>query len=192
MFPGTGVEVYSVHRSGKGALTSVFKIAKIIKNGGYEIVSIQRGHDIIQSWVASLLSFRNPVLTYTVQVPEFLRSRFLLRKMDRITTISRYIAEKIASFDPAVAQRTIILYYGIDLGKFKPEKIPSGWFKNCFGISPHTKVIATVGDLEESNRISRRACGGPKTFPMSGMRSWPLRPVLADRGSLKTGHPDWV
>lgn len=147
MFPGTGVEVYSVHRSGKGAFTSVFKIAKIIKSGGYEIVSIQRGHDIIQSWVASLLSFRNSVLTYTVQVPEFLRSRFLLRKMDRITTISRYIAEKIASFDPAVAQRTSILYYGIDLGKFKPETIPSGWFRSRFGLSPQTKVIATVGDL---------------------------------------------
>ena len=147
MFPGTGVEVYSVRRSGKGALTSVFKIAKIIRSGGYEIISIQRGHDIIQSWVASLLSFRNLVLTYTVQVPEFLRSRFLLRKMDRITTISRYIADKIASFDPVVAQRTIILYYGIDLGKFKPETIPSGWFRNRFGLSPHTKVIATVGDL---------------------------------------------
>ena len=147
MFPGTGVEVYSVHRSGKGAFTSVFKIAKIIKRGGYEIVSIQRGHDIIQSWVASLLSFRNSVLTYTVQVPEFLRSRFLLRKMDRITTISRYIAEKIASFDPAVAKRTSILYYGIDLGKFKPETIPSGSFRSRFGLSPQTKVIATVGDL---------------------------------------------
>jgi len=147
MFPRTGVEVYSVRRSGKGAFTSVFKIAKIIKNGGYEIVSIQRGHDIIQSWVASLLSFRNPVLIYTVQVPEFLRSRFLLRKMDRITTISRYIAEKIASFYPALAQRTSILYYGIDLGKFKRETIPSGWFRNRIGLSPQTKVIATVGDL---------------------------------------------
>ena len=147
MFPGSGVEVYSVHRSGKGAFTSVFKIAKIIRSGGYEIVSIQRGHDIIQSWVASLLSFRNPVPTYTVQVPEFLRSRFLLRRMSRITTISQYIAEKIASFDPAVGQRTSILYYGIDLGKFKPETIPSGRFRTRFGLSPHAKVIATVGDL---------------------------------------------
>jgi glycosyltransferase involved in cell wall biosynthesis len=46
-----------------------------------------------------------------------------------------------------VAQRTSILYYGIDLGKFKPDTIFSGWFRNRFGLSPHTKVIATVGDL---------------------------------------------
>jgi len=147
MFTGTGVDVYPIHRSGKGALTSVFKIAGIIGNGGYEIVSIQRGHDIIQSWMASLFSFQNPILTYTVQVPEFLRSRFLLNRMDRITTISRYIAEKIAAFAPSVAQRTSILYYGIDLGKFKPGTIPSGWFRNRFSLSPQTKVIATVGDL---------------------------------------------
>ena len=147
MFAGAGIEVYPIHRSGAGALTSAFKIAKIIKRGGYEIVSIQRGHDVIQSWVASLLSLRKPVLTYTVQVPEFLRSRFLLSRMYRITTISRYIAGKIAKFAPSVAQRTSILYYGIDLGKFKPETTPSGRFRDRFGLSPDTKVIATVGDL---------------------------------------------
>jgi glycosyltransferase involved in cell wall biosynthesis len=147
MFIETGVEVYPVRRSGLGALTSVFTIAQIIKRGGYEIVSIQRGHDIIQSWVASLLSFRNPILTYTVQVPEFLRSRFLLTRMDRITTISRYIADKIANFAPSVAQRTSILYYGIDLGKFKPAATPSGRLRQRFGLAEATPVIGTVGDL---------------------------------------------
>jgi glycosyltransferase involved in cell wall biosynthesis len=147
MFEGTGVEIHPIHRSGLGAITSAFKIAKIVRSGEYEIVSIQRGHDIIQSWVASLLSFRNPVLTYTVQVPEFPRSRFLLTRMDKITTISRYIAEQIVSFAPALQQRTSILYYGIDIGKFKPGTTPPGWFRTRFGLSPHTKVIATVGDL---------------------------------------------
>jgi len=147
MFVEAGIEVYPINRSGAGALTSAFKIAKIIKRGGYEIVSIQRGHDVIQSWTASMLSLRKPILTYTVQVPEFLRSRFLLSRMDRITTISRYIAGKIAKFAPSVAKRTSILYYGIDLGKFKPGTTPSGQFRNRFGLSPGTKVIATVGDL---------------------------------------------
>jgi len=147
MFPNTGVEVYSVDRSGKGAFTSVFKIAKIIRSGGYEIVSIQRGHDIIQSWAASLLSFRNPVLTYTVQVPEFLKSRFLLRRMAKITTISRYIAEKIANFDPVVVRRTSILYYGIDIDRFNPEPTRSGRLRQRFGLAETTPVIGTVGDL---------------------------------------------
>jgi glycosyltransferase involved in cell wall biosynthesis len=147
MFTGTGVEVYPVRRSGIGSLSSVFTIAKIIRSRGYEVMSIQRGHDIIQSWVASLLSFRGIMLTYTVQVPEFLKYRFLLNRMDRITTISRYIAEKIANFAPSLAQRTSILYYGIDLGKFGPGTLSSGWLRNRFGLSPRTKIIATVGDL---------------------------------------------
>jgi glycosyltransferase involved in cell wall biosynthesis len=147
MFSGTGVEVFPVRRSGTGALSSVFTIAKIIRSRGYDVVGIQRGHDIIQSWVASLLSLRGVALTYTVQVPEFLRSRFLLRRMDRITTISRYIAEKMARYDPSLAPRTTILYYGIDHGNFQPGTTPAGWLRNRFRLSPGTKVIGTVGDL---------------------------------------------
>jgi glycosyltransferase involved in cell wall biosynthesis len=147
MFAGTGVEVFPVRRSGAGALTSVFAIAKIIRSRGYEVVSIQRGHDIIQSWVASLLSFRHTTLTYTVQVPEFLRSRFFLNRMDRITTISRYIAGKITSFDPSLAPRTTILYYGIDIGKYTPKTTPAGWLRKRFDLTAHAQIIATVGDL---------------------------------------------
>ena len=147
MFPGSGVKIYSVERSGTGFFTSVFRIAKIIRRGGYEIVNIHRGHDIIQSWVASLLSFKKSVLIFTAQVPEFIRSRFLLSRMDRITTISRYIAEKIATFTPSAAKRVSILYYGIDLGIFRPEAARSGRLRKRFGLSNETVIIGTVGDL---------------------------------------------
>jgi len=147
IFSGSGVEVYPINRNGIDGILSVFKIAKIIRNTGYEIISIQRGHDIFQSWVASLLSLRKTTLTYTVQVPEFLKSSFLLHRMDRITTISRYIAEKITNFAPSVSKKVQILYYGIDLSKFKQDVIAPGWVKNRFGLSPDTKIIATVGDL---------------------------------------------
>jgi glycosyltransferase involved in cell wall biosynthesis len=147
MFSGSGVEVYPIKRNGIDGILSVFKIAKIIRHDGYEIISIQRGHDIFQSWIASLLSLRRTALTYTVQVPEFLKSRFLLRRMNKITTISRYIAEKITRFAPSVSNKVQILYYGIDLNKFKQNTIAIGWLRTRFGLSPDAKVIATVGDL---------------------------------------------
>jgi glycosyltransferase involved in cell wall biosynthesis len=147
MFVGSGVEVYPMSRSGMDGPLSVFKIAKIIRKGAYEVVSIQRGHDIFQSWVASLLSFRKTRLTYTAQVPEFLKSRFFLNRMDKITTISRYIAEKIIRFAPSVSRKTHILYYGIDLEKFKRGTITTGWLRTRFHLSSDTKIIATVGDL---------------------------------------------
>jgi glycosyltransferase involved in cell wall biosynthesis len=67
--------------------------------------------------------------------------------MDKITTISRFIAEKITNFAPSVSKKVQILYYGIDLSKFKREAITSGSIKNRFKLSPDTKIIATVGDL---------------------------------------------
>ncbi len=147
MFQDSGVEIYPVKRSGAGALTSVFKIAKIIRDAEYEIISIQRGHDIIQSWGAALFSLQKSVLIYTVQVPEFMKSRILLGRLDGITTISRYIAEKITSFAPSVAKRVSILYYGIDLGMFKPGTKKSGRLRSRFGLQPTTPVIGAVGDL---------------------------------------------
>lgn len=147
MFMGTGVNIYPIERSGSGFFTSIFRIAKIIRRGGYEIVNIQRGHDIIQSWVAAILSGTRSFLIYTSHVSHIIRSRFLLSRMDGITTISRYIAEKIASSAPSVKKRVSILYHGIDLSIFRPEAARSGRLRKRFGLSNETVIIGTVGDL---------------------------------------------
>jgi len=46
--------------------------------------------------------------------------------MQGIVTISRYIREKLTAFDPSLARRVSIVYYGIDLGKFRPGSVPAG------------------------------------------------------------------
>ena len=147
MFPASGVEIYPIDRSGNHAITSVLKIASIIRREGYELVNIQRGHDIIQSWMGAMAARTKPVLMYTPQVPEFLRSRFLLRRMDAIATISRYIRDRLTVFDPTLAPRTTIVYYGIDLDKFTPAAVPRGALRKRFGLASGTPVIGTVGDL---------------------------------------------
>lgn len=147
MFNGSGVEVYPVRRSGSDALTSVFGIAKILRRKNYDIINIQRGHDIIQSWISALISRKRPILMYTPQVADFHRSRFLLDRMDHIVTISRHIRDKLASFCPRVSSKISIIYYGIDVGKFDARKGNKRFFAERFGISPETRVIGTVGDL---------------------------------------------
>jgi Glycosyltransferase Family 4 len=119
MFRKTSIEVYPISRSGMRAITSVFTIAGIIRNNRYELIDIQRGHDIIQSWAASLLSARNPKLVYTVHVAHFMQSRFLLNRMHRIITVSRYLGQKIASLSPALSGAVKIIHHGIDLTRFK-------------------------------------------------------------------------
>ena len=147
MFAGTVITVYPISRSGWGALTSVFKIARIIRLGGYEIMNIQRGHDIIQSWIAAFLSRRRPRLIYTVQVPEFMRSRFLLFRMDAVIAVSQYIRDRITSFSPAISSRTSVINYGIDADTFSRSHGKKGFLRSRFGIPAEALLIGTVGDL---------------------------------------------
>jgi len=147
MFQGSGVDIYPIERSGADAFTSVFKIAQVLRKHQYQIVNIQRGHDIVQSWIGTLLSGTYPVLMYTPQVPEFIRSRFLLRRMSAIATISRYIRDRLTDFDPALAPRTTIVYYGIDLDRFTPSAVQKGWLRTRFGLPAGATIIGTVGDL---------------------------------------------
>ncbi len=147
MFKDTPIALHPIDRSGLNGIRALFRTAEVVRDGGYEILDIQRGHDIIQAWLGSTLSGRKPVLMYTPQVPEFLRSRFLLSRMSRIVTISRHIRDRILKFSPALASRTSIIYYGIDREKFRPENIRRGSLRSRLGIDPHVPLIGTVGDL---------------------------------------------
>lgn len=147
MFGNSGIALHPIRRSGLHSINAVLKTAAVIRDGGYRIIDIQRGHDIIQAWLGSLLSGRKPLLMYTPQVPKFIRSRFLLSRMHRIVTISRHIRDGLTSFSPAIADRTGIIYYGIDLKKFRPEAGRRGLLRMRFGIASETPLIGTVGDL---------------------------------------------
>lgn len=147
MFTGTAVHCYPIQRSGRGALSSVFRIAAIIRGEDYRIINIQRSHDIIQSWIASLLSLRKPLLLYTPQVAEFKRSRILLNRMDRIITISRYIVGKMTAFLPSLSRKITIIHYGIDTAQFKPAPGRTGLLRKRFGLGDKTVILGTVGDL---------------------------------------------
>jgi glycosyltransferase involved in cell wall biosynthesis len=147
IFKNSRIILHPVNRSALHSVSAVLKTARIIGDGGYEIVNIQRGHDIIQSWLGAMLSGGKPALLYTPQVPEFLKSRFLLSRMKKIITISRYIRDKIIAFYPEIASKINIIYYGIDLSKFKPGNIRRGMMRTVFGLPPGAPVIGTVGDL---------------------------------------------
>jgi glycosyltransferase involved in cell wall biosynthesis len=147
MFQKSDITLHPIESSGWHVMSAVLKTARVIRQGGYTVVNIQRSHDIAQSWLGSVLSRKRPLLLYTVQVAEFLRSRFLLGRMKKIVTISRYIRDKITSFMPELASRVVIVYYGIDLSVFSVVRRGDGLFRCRFGLSSHTPVIGTVGDL---------------------------------------------
>ena len=147
MFRDTAVTVYATSRAGRGALTSVFKIARIIREGKYGIVNIQRGHDIVQSWIAARFSWQKPLLAYTVQVPEFRRSRFFLKRMRAIIAVSRYIQERLVAYHSSLSSRTTVINYGIDTSVLTQQSRKKGFLRTKYSLPEETKIIGTVGDL---------------------------------------------
>lgn len=147
LFKDLPVHVYPIEKSGLRGLSSFLKIAKIIRDNGYDIISIQRGHDIIQAWIAALLSRANPRLIYTVHVADFMKSRFLLGRMDHIVAISRYLKDKIASFYPSRSRKVRIIHHGIDLDALKNSKSAPGFIRNRFGITSGTPVVSSSGTM---------------------------------------------
>ena len=147
MFKGSRIKVHSLERSGRHALTAVFKTASIIRSHGYTMINIQRRHDILQALLASRLSGRPAHLIYTVQVPEFMKSLFVLSRMNKIVTISRHIRDRMTSDFPEIAPSIRIIHYGIDLDKFKPSTISRGRLRERFRLGQDARIIGSVGDL---------------------------------------------
>jgi glycosyltransferase involved in cell wall biosynthesis len=147
MFRNSQVKIFPIQRSGLRGVNAIWKMARVIRDGGYEFVDIQRGHDIIQAWLAALLSGKKPLLLYTLQVPEFVKSRFLLSRIAKIVTISRYIRDKLIAFYPTVAPHTSIIHYGIELDMFRRGTTRAGSLRDRFRLPPETRIIGAVGDL---------------------------------------------
>lgn len=147
MMQNTSVILHPVDRRGIQSVLSVFKIAKTIREHNYAIINIQRGHDIMQALIAALISLKKVKLLYTPQVPQFIRSRFLLSRMDRIVTISRHIKDAIIDYSKGLKKKIDIIYYGIDVSLFDPQNTPKGGFRQKIGVSSSDILIGTVGDL---------------------------------------------
>ncbi len=153
LFHGMPVTVYPIDKSGLRGISSCFRIAKIVRDDQYEIISIQRGHDIVQSWIAALLSRRRPVLVHTVHIADFIRSRFLLGRLHGIVAISRHIYQRLVGFSSALSDRLTVIHNGIDLALFDRSKKKRGFIRTRFGLSMETPLVSTVG-LMWKNQIS--------------------------------------
>ena len=147
IFKGLPVKVFPVEKSGLRHVSSFFKISRIIRENQYDIICIQRGHDIVQAWIATILSGQHSRLVYTVHVADFINSRFLLNRMDHIVTISRHIVQKIVAFHPALNRKITIIHHGINLDLFKSNGNPRGFIRKRFNLSLDTPLISTSGSM---------------------------------------------
>jgi glycosyltransferase involved in cell wall biosynthesis len=147
MFKTLSLDLFPIEKSGMKGISSFIKIARFIADNQYDMICIQRGHDIVQAWIASVLSRQRPRLVYTVHVADFINSRFLLNRMHHIITISRHIAQKLVSFHPVLNRKISIIHHGIDLDRFKRSAEQRGFMRKRFNLSPDTPLISTSGSM---------------------------------------------
>jgi len=147
MFKNYPVEIYPIEKTGLKGLLSFFTLARILSKGRFDVISIQRGHDIVQAWFSALLSGSRPRMTYTVHVADFIKSRFLLSRMHRIVTISQHIKDKLESYQPSLRGSVSIIHHGIDLDAFTKGTLKTGFIRDRFGLSKDIPLISTSGSM---------------------------------------------
>lgn len=94
------------------------QLARIIDHERIDVLHMHWGKDLPLAALAKALSRRKPALVYTRQMQmtrpkQDFYHRFLYRQVDRLTGITRVLAEDMRRFIPAIADRIDYLYYGV-------------------------------------------------------------------------------
>lgn len=148
--PDVAGKVFTLKRDGLNGLKSTLHLATILKKEKYDIINVNRGHDIIQVYIAYLLAFKGKrigKLISSYHVPPSKKQPFL-GKFDAIVCISNHIKDAVVSTNSSVSDKITVLHYGINPPKpalsieekIKTEKNPL-FIKNITG----KPIIGMVG-----------------------------------------------
>ena len=129
-FRGHGFPVCGLPRRGLGDLVAVGKLAALLRRERFDIISVNREHDLLPTVLARRLAFPcgapgKLMMSYHTTTS---RRHPLLKGVDGIVCISEHVRKKLLEGNPGVARKTAIIYHGIALGpppgadKFDPER----------------------------------------------------------------------
>jgi glycosyltransferase involved in cell wall biosynthesis len=123
-FRGLGVPGYTMPHHGIRDLKALWQLAAIMRRERFDVISINREHDLFCTVVARFLAFpcSRPgklLMTYHIGVA---RRQFFLGSMDAILCVSEHVRTKLLQFHPQVASKTHILHNGIRLSTPPPSK----------------------------------------------------------------------
>ncbi len=70
---------------------------------------------------------------------------FFVKRVDSILTISRYAADSLKPFKPGA--KIDVIFNGVDLKQFRPEKRDKPYLKKKFGLDDSKKIFSFIGAL---------------------------------------------
>jgi glycosyltransferase involved in cell wall biosynthesis len=117
-FRDMGVPVLALPGHGIRDIKALFQLVRLFRRERFDIVSINREHDLFLTALALCLAFpfRRPgklMMSYHTTTS---RRQLLIGRVDGVLCISEHVRTRLLLGNPAVASKTSIVYHGIALG----------------------------------------------------------------------------
>ncbi len=141
--------VHAMPTHGLGDVKALFSLAAVMRRERFDIVSVNREHDLVLTALARHLAFplRKPGRMMMSYHTATARKQLFIGAADAVVCISEHVRAKLLAGNPAVADKTTILYYGITLSpppgadKFDPART------RRFFIGEGFPLIGMVGEF---------------------------------------------
>ena len=145
-----GLITHTLKASGYFHPTQIIKLSYLIKDNQYDIIHTQASKDL---WtiVPALKLLRSMIpLILTKRVGSFIVKKDFLHKWlyERLTciiVISREIKQNVIETCPIQEEKVKLIYNGVDLEKFNPDKTDSDRIRKEFNIKEEELVIGMLG-----------------------------------------------
>jgi glycosyltransferase involved in cell wall biosynthesis len=116
-FRETGLPVHAVPGHGLGDLKAMLRLASLLRRERFDIVSVNREHDLLLTVIARRLAFPlrmhgKLAVTYHIGTE---RKQPFLASADAVVCISEHVRDKLCRRNPVATGKTVILYHGIDI-----------------------------------------------------------------------------
>lgn len=149
-FKALGFPVHvTPYRYGTEGVKAFFRLVSLLRRARFDIVSINREHDLLPTVLACRLAFplrRIGRLMMSYHLPTARRQLFL-GEADAVVCISEHVREKLLRTHPRAAAKTSVLYYGIVLPPPPgPEKFTADRPRRFFS-GRGFPVIGMVGEF---------------------------------------------
>ncbi|HTP65429.1 MAG TPA: glycosyltransferase family 4 protein [Geobacteraceae bacterium] len=134
-FAARGFPVHAMPRHGLRDIQALFCLVGIMRRERFDIISVNREHDIFMTYLALKLAFPfsrggRLIMTYHIGVA---RPQHCLGAMDAIICVSAHVRERLLRFHPKVAAKTRVLHQGIEFAAPpEPEKFSTGRARRFF------------------------------------------------------------
>jgi L-malate glycosyltransferase len=129
-------------------LTTVGRLRDLIRREHPDVIHVHKG---VAHAAALAATWRNPVGAFVVNrgvsfpLDLFNRGKYRTRRVDRVVTVCRQIADVIVSSGKLPPEKVEVIYAGTDVTLFDPERWDRRSFRQEKGIAEDRFVVAQVG-----------------------------------------------